>query len=146
MSAKWASDTIGENEEIEAQHSRSQSRGPNASASESTSWHHVRRPLILPSEFQSIPPVSHGLGIEGVYVSPHVPGAWSHTLSQDYFPQRPPESHVQTNPDFLPHESTPLVSVESPGLFPIQSTIGDQLDDAMHRRKLKLTFTQRRTP
>ena len=76
-SAKWASATIGQYEQVEIV--RGQSGGFARAVNRSANEQYRTADLVMPSELLSIPPTTMEAGLTGYFLTPHV-GAWKQTL------------------------------------------------------------------
>jgi hypothetical protein len=83
--AKWASDTVGEQERFEYHTNRTATvEGAYiAQESETKTEQLVKREAILPSEIMDLPPTDRRHGLTGYYLAPGI-GAWKATLSPKY--------------------------------------------------------------
>ena len=75
--AKWASQTIGQYEQVDVLRGESGPVGSIGSRSASEQW--VTKDVVLASEFMAIPPTDMQRGLTGYYVTPHV-GAYRKAL------------------------------------------------------------------
>jgi hypothetical protein len=93
--ARWMADKVGEFEQREVKPGQNGPAGP-VSLSEDT----ARRAMVLPSEFQDLPPTDRANGLTGYYLSPAT-GVYRHTLSAAELDARllPPDPNT---PDHLP--------------------------------------------
>lgn len=75
--AKWASATIGQYEQVDVMHGQSGSLTREGQKSASEQWRTAD--LVMPSELLGIPPTTMKGGLTGYYLTPHV-GAFRKTL------------------------------------------------------------------
>ena len=108
--AQWASSILGEREVLEQRYSENESEGEahhpgsfsifgakstNASKSKGLSEHLVKRELVLPSEFLSMPPTTRENGLTGYYLTPLL-GAYKVHILPEHLTQWlvPPNTNV----------------------------------------------------
>jgi hypothetical protein len=93
--ARWASDTVGEEEKFEYTDSVTTPHDPAADVSETKNEQLVKRDVILPSEFMQLPPTDKRHGLTAFYLAPGV-GVWKATLSPKFLAENlaPPDRSV----------------------------------------------------
>jgi hypothetical protein len=77
--AKWASETVGQYEEIQVLESQSRDSAALMRGQRTRSEQRVTRDLVMPSEFLGVPVTNARSGLTGYYLSPFV-GVYRRTL------------------------------------------------------------------
>jgi type IV secretory pathway TraG/TraD family ATPase VirD4 len=102
--AKWASETVGQYEEIQVLESQSRDSAALMRGQTTRSEQRVTRDLVMPSEFLGIPATNARSGLTGYYLSPFV-GVYRRTLPLVSFVSGGRE-RAESVPDFLERPET----------------------------------------
>ena len=95
--AKWASATVGQYEQVDVMRGQSGSLDRSYQRSASEQWRTAD--VVMPSEFLSIPPTTEAHGLTGYFLTPHV-GAFRNTLPLSSLLSAKPAG-LAAVPDFL---------------------------------------------
>jgi len=84
VTPQWASRIAGEAEQFEYTYGSSQGESRDGwSKSKSTTEQRTRKPVLMPSDFTTLPRVTRETGLTAYYVSPLGGGVWKHQYSGD---------------------------------------------------------------
>jgi len=80
VTPQWASRIVGESEQFEYTYgsSRSTDSNGNLSQSRSTTEQLTRKPVLMPSQFKTLPRVTEASGLTACFLSPLAGGVWQH--------------------------------------------------------------------